>query len=481
MSVKKNFIYNSLITVSSYVCPLITYPYVSRILGVGNIGICNFVDSLVNYFVLFSMMGITTVGIRAITENKNDKIKLSRDFWSILCLNAITTVMAIVALIVAIYTVPDLFPYRNLLYVGVCKLAFNLFLVEWFYVGLEDFAYITQRTLLVRLLYIISIFLFIRKAEDYPWYYILTVASVCINAVINILHSRMYVHLSFKDVSVRPFLYTFVVMGIYILITNVYTSLNVVWLGVVTDTIQVGYYTTATKLYTIIMAFFSAFSSVLFPRVSSLLSENLQDEYWYKIRQAVDVLFAISMPMIITAFTCSAPLVVLLSGKGYEGAYLPFKIITPLLFIVGLEQIVVLQILLAHKKETLLLIVSIVGALTSVVVNLICTKPLGATGSAIAWLISELMTLTLSLIFAHIKFNYHFPVKEALKYVFAYIPLIITLTVGGIVFDYNSIITLALIPCIVVAYTLILQKKYLKNEVISQTIGKLTSLTRSMR
>ena len=142
MSLRKNFVYSSILTVSTYLFPLIVYPYVSRTLGLSNIGIVNFVDNLVNYFVFLSMMGITTVGVREIAAARNNKEELSKTFMSLLTLTAITTLIAIIALWIAMYTVPKLIPFQDLLYVGIIKLIFNLFLIEWFFMGMENFRYI---------------------------------------------------------------------------------------------------------------------------------------------------------------------------------------------------------------------------------------------------------------------------------------------------------------------------------------------------
>ena len=126
MSIKKNFLYNSILTLSGYFFPLLTYPYVSRVLGVSNIGICNFIDSIVNYFMLFSMMGIATVGMREIALHRDNRQEMSRHFSGLIVLNLTSTILAIIVLIGSMYLVPALFPYRRLLFIGVCKLFFNL-------------------------------------------------------------------------------------------------------------------------------------------------------------------------------------------------------------------------------------------------------------------------------------------------------------------------------------------------------------------
>ena len=139
MGLQKNFIYNSLITASNYIFPLIVFPYISRVLGVTNVGVFNFIDSVVNYFVVFSMMGLSTLGVREIAAVRTDQEKLDRAFSSLITLSGLFTAMALVALIVSTYTVPKLYEHRQLMYIGAVKLFFNLFLIEWFYTGLEDF------------------------------------------------------------------------------------------------------------------------------------------------------------------------------------------------------------------------------------------------------------------------------------------------------------------------------------------------------
>ena len=113
MSLQKNFIYSSILTTSTYVVSLVTYPYLSRTLGLSNIGIVNFIDNLVNYFVFFSMMGIMTVGVREIAATKNNSARLSKTFTSLLSLTGVSTLLAIIILWVAMYIIPTLFPYRD--------------------------------------------------------------------------------------------------------------------------------------------------------------------------------------------------------------------------------------------------------------------------------------------------------------------------------------------------------------------------------
>ena len=169
-SIKKNFFYSSILTTANYIFPFITYPYVSRVLGVTNIGICNFIDSIINYYILFSMMGIGIVGIREIAKSKNNKEELDKTFSGLIILNTLSTSLMLIVLIISIYTIPKLYEYKEMMYLGALKLVANYLLIEWLYKGLENFKYITIRTVLVKCLYVLSVFLFVHEAEDYPIY-----------------------------------------------------------------------------------------------------------------------------------------------------------------------------------------------------------------------------------------------------------------------------------------------------------------------
>jgi O-antigen/teichoic acid export membrane protein len=447
---------------------------VSRTLGLSNIGVVNFVDNLVNYFVFVSMMGITTVGVREIASVRGDKKRLSATFMSLLSLTIITTIVAILALWIAMYTVPKLFPFRDLLYVGLVKLVFNLFLVEWFFMGMEDFKYITNRSILVKCLYVLSIFLFIKESSDYKLYYVLSVVTVVANALINIVYSRKFVTYTFSFVDIKPYYKAFLIMGVYILFTNVYTFLNPVWLGFVTNTDEVGYFTTATKLHHIIIAVLLSFANILYPRVSNLLAEGHKEEFWDKISIAFEAIFLFSFPTIVFLLVAGPELLHLFVGDGFEGAYLPLRIISPLVLIIGVEQILVIQILLTMHQDNTVLRNSFIGAFVALVFNIIITARLGASGSAIVWVVAECVIMALSAFDIYRKYKYLMPIKRMIVYCLAYVPLLL---IAIIVFQRvgNNYLMLAVLVSVVFIYAFLTEVFFLKNKVamlLLQTIQK---------
>lgn len=470
MSIKRNFIYNSVLTVSGYFFTFLTYPYVSRVLGLSNIGIVNFIDGLINYFILFAMMGIGTVGIREVAIHKGDKAKLSKTFSGVILLNIISTLIATAVLLIAMYTLPTLFPYRSLLYVGVCKLLFNILLVEWFFTGIENFSYITKRTIAIKILFVASVFLFIRDASDYDTYYMICVFMVVLNGLVNIIYCRRFVTFTLKGINIRPYLNTFFSIGFYVIIGSMYTSFNVAWLGFVAGTDEVGYYTTATKLHTIILAVLTAFQNVMFPRVTSLLAEGKKEEYIQKLQLAVDSLFAFCIPVIITSIIFGPNILHLLVGDGYEGSYLPFRIIMPLVFIVGYSQITCIQILMAMKQDSKLLINTCLGAFVGLTLNLLIVGSMGAIGSSLVWLISEMVVAVGAQYWVTKITRIRFPWRFLLRYSLVYLPVGIILIAIYHFVNYSDIVMISIATAIIVVYTIAAQLIVLKNKICLQLI-----------
>ena len=472
MSVKRNFAYNFVLTASGYIFPLLTYPYISRVLGVSGIGICDFVDSIINYFILISMMGITACGIREIAAHREDCRQRSRLFNSIIALNTISTAIALAVLLIAMYTVPMLAQYRRLLYIGVLKLVANVFLVEWFFTGMENFAYITKRSLIVKCLYVASVFVFIRKSGDYHIYYILTVGAIVLNAICNIVYSRKFISFGLKNIYIKPLLATFFSIGLYKILTSIYTTLNVTWLGFVTDIDQVGYYTSATRLYTIIISIFTAFTGVMMPRLSALHAEGNEKEFWEKIHLSVEALACFSFPLTVFSIIFAPNILHFLLGDGFEGSYLPFRIIAPLIFIIGYEQILVMQILIPRKHDKVVLRNSVIGASIAIIANLLMVKIYGATGSAIVWFTSELAVLTATLVFICKTTQYRIPVRSVTRYALCYLPLAVILYWYKTTTTGCDLTVIVVSGAIVSMFTVLVQKYYIKSPIAIQLINK---------
>ena len=207
------------------------------------------------------------------------------------------------------------------------------------------------------------------------------------------------------------------------LLTSMYTSFNVAYLGFVSSPEQVGYYTTATKIFSIILAIYSAFTGVMMPRMSALYAEGNIDEFKRLINKSTQLLISFAIPVVIFTMLYAPEIIYLISGEGYEGAYLPARIIMPLILIIGYEQVLVIQILMPTKQDRAILTNSIIGASAGIIANLILVKHLQSTGSAVVWLLSEI-TVFISALYAVKKIlALNIPITHIAKIFIWYIPI----------------------------------------------------------
>ncbi len=422
MSIKKNFFYSSFLTTANYIFPLLTYPYVSRVLGVANIGVCNFVDSIIHYFILFSMMGVGIVGIREVAAHKGDREKLSEVFCGLFFLNTITTFVALIILVIAILMVEQLQEHWQLMVVGALKLVTNYMLIEWLYQGLEQFKFITIRTLIIKIIYVAIVFIFIKQQSDFVLYYLFTVIMIVLNAITNILYSRTYITFSIDLSKVQQYLKPFFSLGVRSLLTSMDTTLNVAYLGFVAGEIEVGYYSTASKFFHIIIALFTAFTGVMLPRMSSLLSEGKVNEFKTYLSKSIEVLFWFSIPIVILTIIYAPIIIRIVAGDGYEGAAMPMRIIMPLVVIIGYEQIVIIQGLMPLKRDKFILRNSIAGAFVGIVLNVVLVSSFQSIGSSIVWVVSEIVVLVSAQYYIKKCIGNVFPWKKMLKCIAANLP-----------------------------------------------------------
>lgn len=472
MGIKKNFLYSSALTISNYIFPLLIFPYISRVLGVTNIGICDFVDSIINYYVLFSMMGMHVIGIREIAKNKTSPLNLNKTFSDLFILNIITTLLVLVIFFIALYTVPQLYQHKELMYIGAVKIIFNLFLIEWFYRGIENFRFITIRTIIVKTLYVISIFILVNKESDYNIYYALTAGMIVINAVINWIYKRNFVRLDLMHSSIRTYSKPYFINGLYMLLTSMYTSFNVAFLGFVSGEKQVGYYSTAIKLYTIFLAVFTAFSNVMMPRMSVLVSEGKLEELKGYMNKSFDVLLAFSLPLIFITVPLAPDIIYIIAGSGYEGAVIPMKIIMPLILIVGIAQILIIQILIPAGYDKIILFNSIVGAVVGIVMNILLVKYYGSIGSAVVVLAAELIVTVSAAFWIKKYLNLLIPYKKILFNILISIPYI------AICIMSQQILSSPFLICVIAigfsgVYFLISQIYILKNQIVIASTYKI--------
>lgn len=430
-SIKQNVFYNGLLTVANYFVPLLVYPYVSRVLGVNNIGSCEFVDRIINYFVLFSMMGMLTLGTRTIATVRDDRSRLEKAFSSLVALNSLMTIAALVVLAVLTVCVPKLWMYRELMGVGACKIVFNFLLIDWFFKGLEDFRFITIRSLAIKVLYVAAVFLLVRKQDDYLLYYALTSGIVVLNAAVNWLASRKFVSFRWSDIDFRPYIRPFFALGLYMVLIPAYSTLGVIVLGFFGSEATVGCYSYASRLIEAALMVYTTLSQVLMPRMARVIESGDREQFQSYIRKSQDVLFGVSVPMVLIFLLFPSQIITLLFGAEFAAGSLPLMILSPLILIIGYEQLLVIQILLPGKQDSIVLRNTAIAAILGVIMCLTLIPRLGGIGSALVWISAESLILVLSQFAVQRLYHLSFAWRPCYKSVVLHIPLVLLILLMG--------------------------------------------------
>lgn len=164
----------------------------------------------------------------------------------------------------------------------------------------------------------------------------------------------------------------------------------------------------------------------------------------------------------------------LVVGNGFEGSYLPLRIISPLILVIGIEQILVIQILMATHCDSIVLRNTFIGAVVSIIFNIPLAHTLGAVGSAIVWVIAESTIMCLSIISIYKKHKYSFPYERLVTYITSYIPLLVVLL---FVYDYleNNYAIITVLAIITVVYALTNEIFIIKNNIAQQLVQSIHS------
>ncbi len=471
-SIRKNFGYNLLLTACNYIFPLIIFPYVTRVLGLSNIGICDYVDSIIQYFILFSMLGVGSLGVREIARCKDDLERRSTVFSTLITVNSILTLASIAVLVLCANHVPRFFPYKPFLMVGISKLLFQVFVVDWFYQGLQEFRYITIRSIAIRCIYVIAIFLFVHSETDTLKYYMLTCLITFFNAVCNWSYSYRFCKFRFRRIRLDLFLTPILVFGYYRILTSLYTTFNTFFLGYVQGDAEVGCFATAAKINTLIMAVFTALTTVLVPKVAQLIDDR--DDV--RLREIADKTFSLiyiaSVPVIVFGVIFAPEIIRLIAGAGFEGAVTPFRIVIFLILVIGLEQIVIQQFLMASVDTRSIALVSTVGAVVGLSMNFILTPRIASVGSAIAWGCSELAVLVSGSIMLYRKMGICISFRELFKSILMGLLYVITLIMVKTICGYPmlSLILGCGVTCVLFLF---INLKLQRNELLAQSLNSI--------
>ena len=391
-SLKVNFILNAILTMSGFIFPLISFPYVSRILKPVGTGKVQFASSVVSYFAMFAALGTSTYGVRACAKVRDDKEQLSKTTQEIFYLNVITGLVSYVLLIGSIIAIPKLRNEKWLYFITSLLIFFNAIGMEWLYKGLEKYKYITVRSVLFKLIALVGMFLLIHKKADYEIYAGLTIFASSASGILNFLNARKYVSFKrLKHYDFKPHLKALLVFFAMSCATTIYLHLDTVMLGFMTSDTDVGYYNASVKIKTILVSVVTSLGAVLLPRAAYYVEHNLMDEFRRITRKAINFVWIFATPLMVYFMIFASEGIYFLSGKDYAAAIVPMIVITPTTLLIGLTNIMGIEILVPTGREKLVLYSEIAGAIVDLILNAILIPQLKSTGAAIGTLVAELV------------------------------------------------------------------------------------------
>ena len=388
-SVKFNFIMNSILTASAMIFPIITYPYVSRILQPEGIGTVSFANSVITYFSMFAQLGIPMYGIRACAKVRDDKEKLTRTVQEIMMINMITCLIVYIAFFGSLYFVPQFRQEKTLYLIMGSLILFNTIGVEWLYKGLEQYSYITVRSIVFKFIALLAMFLLVHEKEDYVIYGGITIFAAAGSNFLNFINLRKYIYLRpMGEYNFRQHIKPISVFFAMSIATTIYTNMDNVMLGFIKGTTENGYYDAAVKIKNILVSFVSSLGTVLLPRVSYYIETGEKEEFSRITKKALNF---VSVPLCVYFIIFARPSIYLLSGTMFENSILPMRLIMPTLVFIGLTNIIGLQILVPLGKENQVLYSEIAGAVVNIIVNMFLIPRMGAAGAAIGTVLAEIM------------------------------------------------------------------------------------------
>lgn len=405
-SVKVNYILNLINTGTQTLFPLITFPYVCRVIEADGIGQINFFQSIISYISLFTCLGIPMYAIREIARDRNDVVKMNRTAMEILLLHSMLTLVGYAIVAILCLTVPQIQVNIPLFLILSLIIFFTAIGCEWFYQGIEDFKYITIRGLIIKTVSVVLLFIFVKSKTDLLYYGCYTVFGVLGGNIFNFFRLRKYIHrenIIFSELHIKRHVKPVLKVFSFSVVTSIYLQLNTVLLGFLKNALAVGYFAAATKVMQMLLTMSACLGSVMMPRASHLIAENKEDEFNRLIQKSYDFTLAIALPMTIGLIFCAPSLITALCGVKFEHSILPSQIIAPIILMVAISNVFGIQVLFPKGKINIVTLCCGIGAVADLILNLCLIPFFSYIGTSIAYLGAEVAT-TVSMYFIGRKY-----------------------------------------------------------------------------
>lgn len=414
-SVKKNILLNGINTLSGLLFPMVTFPYAARVLMPEGIGTINFLSSIVSYIVLFTSLGIPMYAVREVAKYRDDKARRDQITMEILILSLLLCLLGYVAVWALAEFVPQINRQASLFYVLSLIIVLDAVGVNLFYMGIENFAFITLRTLLIRVLCAASLFIFVRHSGDLLAYAFVTVGTNVGNNLLNVINLRRHIGYGLIDWGkldimrhLKPAFQVFVLN----LISSLFVQLNDVMLGFMSGETEVGYYTAGYKVVYIGSVAITSMSAVMLPRCSNLLQKGDRQGFASVIGKSLTLNMALSLPIAVGLMALSLPVTMVLCGPDFTPSVAVLFLSAPSIVFISLSNLMSVQVLYPMDKVRIAMAGLAGGALVNPLLNLWLIPRYGAAGAALSALVAQMVVFMIQLLAG--RCCYPFRVRELL-------------------------------------------------------------------
>lgn len=395
-SVKYNFIMNAILTVAGIIFPLITFPYISRVLLVEGSGKVAFATSVVTYFTMFASLGIPTYGVRACAIVRDNKEKLSKTVQELLIISGGTTLLTYIVFGISLFVIPEFAQERTLLLIVGLGIGLNTIGVQWLYNALEQYSYITTCSILFKVIGMILMFLLVKESSDYQIYGGVYAIASFGSYVLNFICLRKFV--TFQKTGTYQFKQHLKHIMVFFAMSagaSIYLNLDVVMLRFLQSNEAVGYYNAGIKVKTVLVTCVTSLGTVLLPRLSYYIETADKKAFQLMVGKAFRFVFVAASAVTVYFSIFARESILLLSGEAFLPAVGPMMILMPTVLLIGLSNVTGIQILTPNGREREVMYSIWGGAILDFVLNLIVIPKFSANGAALSTLLAEGMVLLL--------------------------------------------------------------------------------------
>ena len=396
-SIEVNAFLNGMKSILNLLFPLITFPYVSRILSVSGIGIYNFAGTYINYFVLMAGLGIATYAVREGAKYRDDREKIEEFSTQVFSINMIATVIAYILLFASLLIFKNLSNYVSCILIFSLQILFTTLGTEWIYTIYEDYSYITIRSIVFKILSIILLFLLVKKPADYLVYAAITVFAGVGSNILNFIHAKTFIHIRLTlNTNWRYHLKPILVIFASVVAVTIYVSSDTTILGLLKNDYAVGIYSTSVKIYQMAQGLLSAILTVTIPRLAFLWGQKRLKEYNGVLAKVVNTLGILVLPASVGLIMLSREVVLIIASKKYLPSVNSLRIITWAIIFSIFSWIFSDCVLIPAKRENLVLRNTLITAAENIILNFILIPSMSYDGTSLSTVIAEFSVMIMN-------------------------------------------------------------------------------------